>query len=221
MSSVPTPISNDIFNYLGENFSAEDDFLKQLKIEAAKEDIPEICIAPDQGKFLQFYLKSINAKYVLEIGALAGYSAIMMARALPEDGKLITLEKHVKNADFTRKMVEKAGLSNKIEVIQGDASKILREHNFDEIFDFIFVDADKRSYSEYLNLCTPLLRKGGIYCADNALAFGKITDELDENDREKPFVEGIRDFNQNIKNNKEYFSSLATIGDGMVMAIKL
>lgn len=221
MSSVPTPINNEIFGYLGENFSAEDEFLKQLKIEAAKEDIPEICIAPDQGKFLQFYLKSINAKNVLEIGALAGYSAIMMARALPDDGKLITLEKYAKNADFTRNMAEKAGLTNKIEVIQGDASNTLKEHKFDEIFDFIFVDADKRSYSEYLDLCTPLLRKGGIYCADNALAFGKIVEELDEDDREKPFVEGIRDFNQKIKNSNQYFSSLATIGDGMVMAIKL
>jgi len=221
MSSIPTPITKEIFDYISENFSAEDDFLKQLKIEAAKEDIPEICIAPDQGKFLQFFLKTINAKNVLEIGSLAGYSAIMMARALPDNGKLITLEKHTKNVDFTENMIEKSGLSQKIEVIQGDASKTLRDYNFGVKFDFIFVDADKRSYSEYLELCTPLLRKGGVYCADNSLAFGKIVEDMSDMDREKPFVEGIRAFNEAIKENSTYFSSMATIGDGMLMALKI
>ena len=219
MSSRPTPISNDIYNFLLENYSSEDEFLRQLKLDAAKEGIPEICISPEQGKFLQFFLKAINAKYVVEIGSLAGYSAITMARALPEDGKLIAVEMNKKHADFIERKVEEAGLEKVIEVVNQDGKSFYESYNPDYELDFVFIDADKRGYVNYMNKSTPLLRKGGILCADNALAFGYIAGGEPEEDKRS--VEALRDFNQQFLNNKNYDHCLATLGDGMAMGVKI
>lgn len=219
MSSRPTFITDEIFNYLCENFSAEDTTLENLKKEAIAYGIPEICISPEQGKFLQFFLRSINAKYVLEIGSLFGYSAIIMAEALPDDGKVICLEIFKKNADFITEQVAKLGLSHKIEVITMDAVKFLQDFKPDYELDFVFIDADKKAYSKYMELSTPLLRKGGILCADNALAFGHIAEPNPKN--EPGNVKAIQQYNQNLISNPKYFSCLVTMGDGMAMGYKL
>ncbi|MFY8160016.1 MAG: O-methyltransferase [Candidatus Kapaibacteriota bacterium] len=219
MSAQPTLITEEIFNYLIDNFSAEDEFLTKLKSDATAEKIPEICISPEQGRFLQFYLKSINAKYVLEIGSLAGYSAITMARALPEDGKVIALEIFKKNADFIREKAKEAGLEHKIEVINEDASKFLKDYKPDFEFDFVFIDADKKNYSKYMELTYPMVRKGGVICGDNALGFGHIAEKDPKS--EPGNVKAIQAFNQNMKNHTGLFSCLVTMGDGMCMGIKL
>ncbi len=219
MSSRPTLITDEIFDYLCENFSAEDETLRKLKEDAIAYGIPEICISPEQGKFLQFFLKSINAKYVLEIGSLFGYSAITMAQALPADGKVICLEIFQKNADFIKEQVEKLGLSHKIEVVTMDAVKFLKDYKPDFELDFVFIDADKKAYSKYMELCTPLIRKGGILCADNALAFGHIAETNPKN--EPGNVKALQAYNKNLIANSQYFSCLVTMGDGMAMGYKL
>lgn len=218
MSAYPTIISQDIFDYLLKNFSSEDDFLRNLKQDAIAEKIPEICISAEQGKFLQFFLKSINAKYVLEIGSLFGYSAITMARALPEDGKLIALEVSEKHANFIRQAVKKAGLEHKIQVECADALSFLQTYKPEFNFDFVFIDADKKNYSNYLDLTYPMLRKGGIVAGDNALGFGKIADENPKN--EPGNVKAIQAFNQKMKEHNNLFTCLVTMGDGMCMGIK-
>ncbi len=219
MSSRPTLVTEEIFDYLLHNFSAEDEFLAKLKVDASLEKIPEICISAEQGRFLEFYLKSINAKYVLEIGSLAGYSAITMARALPEGGKVIALEIFKKNADFIRNKVKEAGLEDKIEVINEDAAKFLKNYKPDFEFDFVFIDADKKNYSNYMEMTYPLLRKGGVICGDNALGFGHIAEKDPKS--EPGNVKAIQAFNQNMKNHKGLFTTLVTMGDGMCMGIKL
>lgn len=219
MSSRPTLITEEIFDYLLDNFSAEDEFLAKLKVDASLEKIPEICISAEQGRFLEFYLKSINAKYVLEIGSLAGYSAITMARALPEGGKVIALEIFKKNADFIRNKVKEAGLEDKIEVINEDASSFLKTYKPDFEFDFVFIDADKKNYSKYMEMTYPMVRKGGVICGDNALGFGHIAEKDPKS--EPGNVKAIQSFNQNMKNHKGLFTTLVTMGDGMCMGIKL
>jgi len=219
MSSRPTLVTEEIFDYLLHNFSAEDEFLAKLKVDASLEKIPEICISAEQGRFLEFYLKSINAKYVLEIGSLAGYSAITMARALPEGGKVIALEIFKKNAYFIRNKVKEAGLEDKIEVINEDAAKFLKNYKPDFEFDFVFIDADKKNYSNYMEMTYPLLRKGGVICGDNALGFGHIAEKDPKS--EPGNVKAIQTFNQNMKNHKGLFTTLVTMGDGMCMGIKL
>lgn len=219
MSSSPTQVTEDIYQYLRQNFSSEDEFLANLKKDAKAEGIPEICISEEQGKFLQVFLKSIRAKYVLEIGSLAGYSAITMARVLPDDGKLVAVEISEKHSNFIKRKVEEAGLSHKVEVINSDAADFLAGWKPDYELDFAFIDADKKGYKTYFELCTPLIRKGGIFAADNALGFGHIAEP---NPKSEPGnVKAIQELNLMLKNSPRYESCLVTVGDGMAMGIKI
>ena len=218
MSSNPTQVTPEIYGYLQNNFSSEDDFLKNLKKEAAEAGIPEICISEEQGKFLQFYLKSINAKYVLEIGSLAGYSAITMARALPADGKLIAVEINQKNAKFIEQKAKEAGLENVIEVVNQDAKEFLANWKPDFELDFVFVDADKKGYKGYFESTTPHIRKGGVFAADNALGFGHIAESDPKS--EPGNVRAIQQFNDMLNESPEYDTCLVTVGDGMAMGLK-
>lgn len=218
MSARPTEITDNIYSYLLERFSGEDEFLTQLNKEAEAEGFPPIHISPDQSRFLLFFLKAIGAKNVMEIGSLAGYSAISMARALPEGSKVTALEKFKKNCDFIRRKVSEAGLDDKIEVVDGDARDFLKGYSPESPLDFVFIDADKRSYKHYVEKLTPHIRQGGIICADNALAFGHIASEAPEEERKN--VQAIREFNDWMVANPAYDCTLVTMGDGMLMAVK-
>ncbi len=218
MSSNPTQVTPEIYGYLQDNFSSEDDFLKNLKKDATEAGIPEICISEEQGKFLQFYLKSIGAKYVLEIGSLAGYSAITMARALPADGKLIAVEINEKNAKFIEQKAKEAGLENVIEVVNQDAKKFLADWKPDFELDFVFVDADKKGYKGYFESTTPHIRKGGVFAADNALGFGHIAEKNPKS--ESGNVRAIQQFNDMLNESPDYDTCLVTVGDGMAMGLK-
>lgn len=220
MSIRPTQVSTDIHDYILKHFSAEDEFLNQLLLDAEKYDIPNIHIAADQGRFLQFILKTINAKNVLEVGSLAGYSAIIMARALQEGGTVTALELNPDYADFIRKKASDAGLKDKIKVIVGDAKTILRSFQPDHKFDLAFVDADKLAYSEYLDLIEPKLRIGGIIAVDNALGFGEIAKEFPD-DSKLDEVKAIQRFNEALSKNDNFLSCLVPVGDGMAMGVKI
>jgi caffeoyl-CoA O-methyltransferase len=219
MSIRPTPVTDDIFKYLFENFSSEDEFLKRLKLEAIEAGMPEICISPEEGRILQFLLRTIHAKYVLEIGSLGGYSAIIMAKALPADGKLIAIELNSFNVQFMKKKCIEAGLEKKIEIQNANARKFLKDFKPDFLFDFVFIDSDKENYIHYFDTVTPLLRTGGIVAADNAFAFGEIGSQY-ENTSDYG-VRHLRRYNEYIKNHKGYFSAIIPAGDGLAVSIKL
>ena len=218
MSLLTTAVTPAIDDYLLYNFSADDDLLRGLRARAAGKGFPDIAVSPVQARFMQVLLKSIKAENVLEVGSLGGYSAIIMARALPENGKLITIEHDKTRADFARVQAEMAGLSSIIEVVNADAHDYLSDFDPVTKFDFFFADADKEGYKDYLDKAYILLRKGGIAAFDNALAFGQIADINPERDEE---VKAIIEFNQYLINHKGFFSSLVTSGDGIAMAVKL
>lgn len=224
MSVQRTEITPEIDEYILNNFSAEDDFLKSLKIQAEMLKIPNIYISADQGRFLQFLIKSINAKRILEIGTLAGYSAIMMARAMDKSGKIISLESNHLHYKFAKEKIDEAGFTDNIEVVVGLAIDYLESYQSDEKFDFVFMDADKSNLINYLELCTPILKKGGIIAVDNAFAMGNLTVEnpvFDEIHKHKiKDVYAVREFNQYFKNNPNYFTSLITVGDGLLLGVK-
>ncbi len=218
MSSKPTLVNSEISGYISEVFSSEDGFLVQLRKEAADNGIPDICISPEQGLFLQFLIKASGIVNILEIGSLAGYSAITMARALPKGGRLAAIEIELEYAHFIKRKAEQAGLSDVIEVINADARNYIDTIQ-GTMYDLIFLDADKRNYTEYFLKCERLLRTGGIFAADNAFAFGEITTEYPDRDNEE--VEGIRNFNKYIRKRTDYTSCIVPVGDGMVLAVKL
>ena len=219
MSNNHTPVTEELDNYLNENFSSEDDFLFNLRKEAQEEGLPAINIAPAQGKLLQLLIKSIKAKSILEIGTLGGYSAINMARAMDSDSTLITIEYEFKHAVFAQRKVKEAGLENIIQVQNSDAREFLKEYNPSKKFDLIFVDADKPSYKYYLDKCTPFLRDGGLFIADNAFAFGYLTKETHE--RNPNDIKSMQGFNIYFKQHPEYFTSIIPSGDGMIIGVKI
>lgn len=219
MSLKSTAIRDDLFEYLIENFSGENYILKQIKEDAIDNGIPQISVSPEQVKFLQFLIKSINAKTVLEVGTLFGYSAIGMAMALPEDGKLITFEIEPDRAELSRRNIEKAGLSHKVEVIEGRAIELLPDLLDSLNLDFVFLDADKHNYYKYAKMLDVCLRVGGMITADNAFAFGFVTSTAPERSPED--VKSIRLFNQFMNNWDKYFTTISPVGDGLLISLKL
>ena len=219
MAMTHTPVTADIDGYLQNGFSAEDEFLLELKRDAAENGFPDIAIGGVQSAFLQVFLRSMNAKYVMEIGSLYGYSAIVMARALPDDGKVVCFELQEKYCDYIRKKAEEAGVGHKIEVYSGNAKRVLKDYNPDYKFDFVFIDADKPSYSAYLDLTYPLVRKGGVIAGDNCLAWGYVAQS--EFTFEPINVAAIKKFNHAIIAHPGLQHCFVPIGDGMAMGLKI
>lgn len=220
-----TPLTEPVVEYLNRMFPAEDALLAELKSEAEKAGIPPIQISPEQGAFMQVLLRGMGARRVIEIGTLAGYSAIIMGRALPEDGRLVTVERDPFHAEFARGYIEKAGLAGKIEVRTGAAADVLeRELQGSGPYDFAFIDADKPGYTRYLELILPMMRPGGLIAGDNALAWGRIADELGDNPDNDPEIESVRgmqNFNKAMADNPRIQACLVPVGDGMCIGTVL
>lgn len=213
-----TPLTDQIVDYMIELFPAEDNLLKQLRSAAIEAEIPAIQISPEQAAFMQVFLRAIGAKRVIEVGTLGGYSAITMARALPEDGTVTTIERDPFRAEFARGWAERAGLGSKIEVHVGAGVDVL-ERDLAETgpYDFAFIDADKPNYVRYLELILPMMRRGGVIAGDNALAWGQIADPNPED----PSVQGMQAFNRAMAARPELQCSLIPIGDGMCVGVVL
>ena len=153
---------------------------------------PPAHVPPNQGKFLNLLAKLGGARRILEVGTLAGYSTIWLARALPVDGALITLESNSKHADLAKKNIQRAGLAERVSILVGRAVEILEGmiENKAEPFDFVFIDADKVNYPLYLHLALSLSRCGTIIVCDNIVRAGRVNDEsCSQGD-----VTGIRQF---------------------------
>ncbi len=152
--------------------------VRNLK-DAESSGLPMINVSPNEGKLLYLVTKIAGAKRVLEIGTLGGYSTTWLARALPADGKVFTLELDQRHAEVARKNLERAGVADRVEVRVGRAAETLR-HMIDQHvapFDLIFIDADKTSYAEYLDLSLHLSHTGTVILADNLIRNGRVIDE--------------------------------------------
>lgn len=139
--------------------------------------LPAIAVAPNQGKFLYLLARMTGARRVLEIGTLGGYSTIWLARALPQGGRVITLEADPRHAEVARKNLDRAGLSGMVDVRQGSALDLLPDLRGEAPFDLVFVDADKRSNPEYLTWSLELTRIGSVVVVDNVVRGGAVADD--------------------------------------------
>src|ERR687895_1297911 len=142
----------EIDTYVEDLFTPSDEILEAALRDSRRAGLPEIQVSPNQGRLLQMLTEIAGARRILEVGTLGGYSAIHFARALPEDGALISLEIDEHHAAVARKNVERAGLESKVEIRVGDARERLAElvENDEGPFDLVFIDADKEGYPEYL-----------------------------------------------------------------------
>lgn len=208
--------------YIGNLFNDEDYALQSAEKLIETEKIPQISVSATQGKFLQVMATLVNAKKILEVGTLGGYSTIWMARALPADGKLITLEIDPHHAAVARKNVDNAGVGDRVEIRIGkaiDLLPVLEKENAGP-FDMIFIDADKTPYVEYFQWSLKLSRKGTLIITDNVIREGKV---LDENHSDE-MVKGAKRFNTMLGSNEETLSTIIqTVGlkdhDGMAISV--
>ena len=158
--------------YLVEALLDRDEILDQALSDARAAGLPMINVAPNQGKLLAMLAELVGARRILEIGTLAGYSAIWMARALPPDGQLVTLEYEPKHAEVARRNIERAGLAGRIEIRVGAALETLP--HLRGPFDLVFIDADKPSNPDYFEWALKLSRPGGLIVVDNVVRSGGV-----------------------------------------------
>ena len=214
MSEISTPVTASHFRYLAEHTTQEDDFLRNLKAEARAAGIPPIWISPEQGSFMQLLLKAIRAKEVIEIGTLAGYSAVWMARAVPADGHVRTIEVSSRHADFAERWISKSDVAGQIKVYRGKGEEILPQFDSHSA-DAAFIDADKAGYPLFLRECLRIVRRGGLIMADNAFGFGRLFDDRD------PGAAAMRSFNEIIAKEAALKSIIVPLGDGLWCALRL
>ena len=175
-------------------------------------DIKRMQVATSQCHFLHLIIKTSNIKNVLEIGTFTGLSALSIALALPDDGKLIALDKNEETSKVAIDFFKKANLDDKIQTIIKPALDSLDELK-DSKFDMVFIDADKMNYKEYYERSLNLLDKGGLIIVDNVLWHGEVADE----DNLDKYTVNIRDFNSHVANDKRVEQIIVPLGDGMTV----
>ena len=173
-----------------------------------------------QGRVLSMLSHMIRPKRILELGTFTGYSALCLAEGLAEDGRLITIEHNDELEETIRRNLSRSPLSDKIELMIGDAKEILSTFNFQlsTLFDLVFIDADKREYCAYLDLVYPLVPVGGFILADNTLWDGHIIDPAYDKDKQ---TLGLRAFNTKLKEDDRFEQVILPLRDGLTLIRKV
>jgi predicted O-methyltransferase YrrM len=213
---------NSVDRYITNTLIPADPILESALTASADAGLPQIAVAPNQGKFLMILAQAIGARSILEMGSLGGYSTIWLARGLAGGGKLITLEADVKHADVARANIARAGLADKVEVRVGKALETLPRIAAEGLgpFDFIFIDADKGNYPGYLEWALKLSRPGTLIIGDNVVRDGAVIDPASTD----PSVQGVRRMNEIIAAEPRLdATAIQTVGskgyDGFMIAI--
>lgn len=212
----------EVDRYLSDRLVAPDSALEEALAANAAAELPAIDVAPNQGKLLHLLARIAGARRILEIGTLGGYSTIWLARALPKDGRLITLEASAKHAEVARKNIARAGLSELVDLRLGAALDTLPQLVEESAgpFDLIFIDADKPNIPDYLTWSLKLSRKGTVVLIDNVIREGEILDASSSDTS----VQGVRRlFDMLHDEPRLQATALQTVGskgyDGFAMAV--
>jgi len=212
----------EVDRYFEDRLTTDDPVLAAALADSTAAGLPAINVTPLQGKFLGLLAQLCNARRILEIGTLGGYSAIWMGRALPTDGTLVTLEISSSNAEVARRNLERAGLAERVHVVVGPASKSLAHLIADKVepFDLVFIDADKESSEEYFEASLALSHVGTVIVVDNVVRKGAIID----NPSTDSMVLGVQKLADRLRRERRVSATaIQTVGgkgyDGFVMAI--
>ena len=214
-------IFGKVDNYLSEIFSLEDRILKETESSIVENGMPEHSVSSNQGQFLYLLAKMCNAKNIIEIGTLGGYSTIWLGRAINGLGKVISIEIEKDFAEVAKRNIEKAGLTNCVEIKTGNALDLLNQIDLKgKPIDMFFMDADKSNYVTYFDWALKNARKGSLIIADNVIRNGKV---LNKNSTDEKVV-GVRAYNQMLaKNDKVVSSVLQQVGikdyDGIAISL--
>lgn len=185
---------SQVDDYVEGLFLPDDPALSETLRVSDEEELDPIAVTPTQGKLLNLLVQMHQSKRVLELGVLGGYSTICMARALPADGQLVSLELVAHNAAVARRNIDAAGVGDKVDIRVGPALDTLKAMvtNGEAPFDFVFMDANKDGYPEYFEQIMHLVAPGSVIIADNVIRNGAVIDQ----DSTEPYIVGIRKFNE-------------------------
>ena len=219
MSDKTLNLTPDLYQYLLQHSLHETEILKQLRAETAKLPMSSMQISPEQGQFMALLVTLLNAKKTIDIGTFTGYSALVVALALPVDGKVIACDMNDDTTDIAKRFWQQAGVENKINLYLAparDTLQALLDQGEAGTFDFVFIDADKENYVNYYELSLQLLRTGGLIAVDNVLWGGSVVDEQITD----ASTQAIRAINKIIHADKRVMMCMLPIGDGLTLARK-
>lgn len=217
-----SPCDSSAIVYSDGLFAPEDTLLQTIRTKGEALHAG-MMVSAYEGKMLHLFARMIGAKHILEIGTFVGYSTLWMARALPQDGTLTTIEFNPLHAELAQGFfAQDAYAASRITLRQGAALEQLAniQQSFSHPFDLIFIDAAKGEYHDYLVLCEPMLRTGGLIIGDNTLLFGAMHGEARQRTSAKA-IASMRAFNERLADNSHYSSVLVPTPEGMTVAIKI
>ena len=220
MSSDTIELNQSLRDYLINVSVKEPSVLKDLREETLKLDEFQMQISPEQGSFLSFLVKLINAKHTLDIGVFTGYSSLVVALQLPQNGYVTACDTNEEWTEIAQKYWKIAKVEDSIDLHIAPAVETLEKlisNGNEGLYDFSFIDADKINYKHYFEQSLTLVRKGGIIAIDNVLWGGRVLDNSDT----EPATRAIREFNSRIYKDDRVAISMIPIGDGLTLAQKL
>ena len=219
MSTRSMSLSPDIYRYLLEHAGREPAVLERLRTITGGMRGAEMQVSPEQGQFMALLMHLINARRTVEIGVYTGYSALSVALALPEDGRVIACDINEEWTSVGRRYWREAGVDQKIDLRLGPALATLDgliANGQAGRFDFVFIDADKTNYANYYERALVLLRVGGLIGVDNVLWYGRVIDpSFDDAD-----TRAIRAFNEQLKSDDRVWLSMLPVRDGLTLLCK-
>lgn len=204
-------------DYLRRTFGDEDQHLASLMDEAVAAGLPPIAVSPEVGRLLSMLVSTTEGRCAIEVGTLGGYSAIWMARALHEDGKLYTIEAEAKHADFAEQQLARAGVADRVVVKRGMGLEVLDELARDlgpGSVDFVFLDAVKTEYPQYFEKVRPLLKVGGWLVADNVLGAGSWWIDAEDNDSRN----AVDQLNRTLASDPDFVATAVPLREGLLLA---
>jgi predicted O-methyltransferase YrrM len=210
-----TTYTSALEDYVRKTFATEDEVLSRIREQIPARGLPAITIRPEEGRFLQLLAAASGALRALEIGTLGGYSTVWIARGLPQEGHLITLELNPSHGAVAMEHFVIAGLQDKIDLRVGDAHALLPGLSAEGPFDFIFIDADKTGYPAYLDWSLENLSPGGVVTAHNVFRHGDILDPGISD----AATAAVREFNQRLNNDPRLVSTIFPAGDGIGVGV--
>jgi len=219
MSSSTIGLSNKLRKYMLNVSFRDDEILRQLREETLTLKEAQMQISPEQGAFLSILTKILNAKKTLDIGVFTGYSSLVVARELPDDGLVVACDTSTEWTSIAKKYWKLAGVDNKVDFHLAPAKETLEkliEDGQASTYDFSFIDADKINYQSYYENSLVLVKPGGIIAVDNVLWSGQVIDQTDF----EPATRAIRSFNEKLYQDNRVSISMVPIGDGLTLAYK-
>ena len=210
----------EAFDYVATLFAQEDEFLQSAKMAAQQQGVEGMMISPPEGKLLATLLRIHNSKKVVEIGGLTGYSALWMARALPEGGALYSFELDPERAEISRGICRRAGLGERVHHIVGNAIETLPSIEKFGPFDAVFIDANKGAYPDYLTWAEKNVRKGGLIMGDNTFLFGQVWLDLPLKGTTRKTLEAMKEFNKRLSDPHRFDATLLPTTEGLTIALK-